>query len=431
MNTTLKTLLHVFGIPFWMSISAFLMGANGTNAQTYPAAQTVTSQPSPITLSRPAYLQTTAIPGLGTSIMRISDAATFGGGQRYYRHYYSKQQPWNSDGTRLILSMGDPRPVYFLDGKTFAYQFTRMNVPQYPKWSNSNPDLMYGVNGVTFVKYFVSTGTTQTLHTFSEFSQMWLGVGEGNLSNDDRYAPLVGVRSGGDWTVVIWDTVNNVEVGRKDFGGQFDWASMSQSGQYVVVNRGTYEIYDRRMNFLRSLSVYAGGHADLGYDSAGNEVIVSAAYVGGKGVVTTTTRLADNTVRQQLPGISEPAGIYQASNYHISCRNINRPGYCYISNYAFEFASNAYMFHEVFALKLDGSGTVERFSQDFAAVWPVADLAYERCSMVVPNRDGSIVLFSSDWRDASSNAIIYDYVAGVQLLPSVTIQAPTNLVVRP
>jgi hypothetical protein len=431
MNTTLKTLLNVFGILFWMDISASLLGANGTNAQMYPAAQLVTSQPSPITLSRPAYLQPTAIPGLGTSIMRISDAATFGGGQRYYRHYYSKQQPWNSDGTRIILSMNTGR-VYFLDGKTFAYQFTRTNVPEYPKWSSSNPDLMYGVSGGrNFGKYFVSTGTFQTLHTFSEFSWVRMGVGEGNLSNDDRYAPLVGVRSGGGWTVVIWDTVNNVEVGRKDFAGQFDWASMSQSGQYVVVNTGNYEIYDKQMNLVRTLTAYAGGHADLGYDSAGNEVIVWAVWIGGQGRVTFSTRLADNVTQQQFPGVSQPNAIYQSSNYHISCRNTNRRGYCYISHYAFNEYPQAYVFHEVFSLKLDGSGTVERFSQDFAAVWPVADLAYERSSMVVPNRDGSIVLFSSDWRDASSSAIIYDYVAGVQLLPSVAVQAPTNLVVKP
>ena len=415
MSTRVKPVLIVFGILFWMSISASLMDANAANATTYPAAQLITSQPSQITLSRPAYLQPTSLPGLGTSIIRISDAATFGSGQRYYRHYYSKQQPWNSDGTKLILSHNSSR-VYFLDGRTFAYQWTAINVPEYPKWSNSNPDLMFGVSGVTFVKYTPSTGTKQTLKTFPEFSQMWLGVGEGNLSNDDRYAPLVGETSTGR-TVVIYDTVNNVEVSRKSFSGSgMDWASMSPSGQYVVVNNATYEVYDRNMNFLRSLNVYAGGHADMGYDTAGNEVMVSAHFEGGRGVITTTTRLATNVVREELPGSGQPAGIYQASNYHISCRNINRPGYCYISNFAFGSAQNASMYREVFALRLDGSGTVERFSQDFAAPLPLADEDYSRASMVVPNRDGSLVLFSSDWGDASSDAIIYDYVAGVQLL---------------
>jgi len=96
----------------------------------YPPTTTSTSQPPLITLARPGYLQPTALPGMGTSVMRMSDATTFGIGQRYYRHYYSKQQPWNSDSTRLMLSV-DARRVYFLDGKTFAYLWTATNVPDY------------------------------------------------------------------------------------------------------------------------------------------------------------------------------------------------------------------------------------------------------------------------------------------------------------
>ncbi|HEY6458478.1 MAG TPA: hypothetical protein VIY90_24625 [Steroidobacteraceae bacterium] len=357
--------------------------------------------------------------------MRISDATTFGIGQRYYRHFYSKQQPWNSDSTRLILSI-DPNNVYFLDGKTFAYLRKVTTVPDL-QWSNSDPDVMYGTlySANAFVKYTPSTGAMEILQTFSGFTNLYLGMSEGNLSNDDRYAPLIGVYATG-FTVIIFDTVNNVEVSRKDFPGlsiaNLDWVSMSQSGQYVVVNMrdnttrvSYYDVYDRQMNYLRRLNAYAGGHADLGYDSTGNEVIVYGQYVDGEGIVLMSTRLADNTVQQQLPGISEPAGLYMTSYYHISCRNINRPGYCYVSNFAPTSAFNAYMIHEIFALKLDGSGNVEMFSQDFAAPLPLADLSYYRMSMAVPNRDGSLALFSSDWGDPSSTAIIYDYVAGVEL----------------
>ena len=76
---------------------------------------------------------------------------------------------------------------------------------------------------------------------------------------------------------------------------------MSPSGQYVVVNRGTYEVYDRQMNFLRSLNVYAGGHADMGYDTAGNEVMVSSHFEGGKGVITTTTVLPITQYSNSFP----------------------------------------------------------------------------------------------------------------------------------
>ena len=412
-------------------------------AQKYPLSQIVTSQPPQIALSRPAYLKPTALSGLDTYIMRISDADALGAGQRYYRHYYSKQQPWNSDGTRLILSIDSSR-VYFLNGRTFAYQLTATNVPEYPKWSNSNPDLMYGViccGAVTFVKYTPSTGTMQNLHTFSEFTDMYLGIGEGNLSDDDRYAPLIGVKNISDLTIVIYDTLNNAEVSRKSFPGAkgaMDWTSMSPSGQYVVVNiydsvagKSVYDIYDKQMNFLRRLGVYGGGHADIGYDTAGNEVIVSGHFVGGRGVVVTSTRLSDGTVQEQL-ATAGPNGtdgiVYLPSDYHISCRNTKRPGYCYISVFSPlyndlitypVYTTNSYLYREVFALKLDGTGAVERFSQDFKAeptsLTPVLDLAYQRASMVVPSRDGSLVLFSSDWQDPTSAAIIYDYVAGTEV----------------
>ena len=66
-------------------------------------------------------------------------------------------------------------------------------------------------------------------------------------------------------------------------------------------------------------------------------------------------------------------------------------------------------------VQLDSICTVERFSPDFKAPLPLADLDYERQAHAVPNRDGSLVLFSSDWGDPGSNAIVHDYVVGVRV----------------
>jgi hypothetical protein len=426
-----------------IAVVALLLASFSTPmAASYPTQQLVTSQPPAISLSQPAYLQPTALPGLETSIIGISDAATFGAGESYYRHYYSTNQAWNSDGTRMVLGM-NPFEAYFVDGKTFEYQFTRTTgMPYAPKWSNFDPELMYGIsfpNGATccqtptFGKYFPASNTWQPLHTFPEFTDMAVGGGKGNLSNDDRYAPLH-ARKPSDppapelgRTVVIWDTVTNTEVGRKNFPYKVGWAAMSPSGNYVVVSTvpppGTpkYEIYDKQMDLQQILTVHAGGHADIGYDSAGREVILSATT--GTYPALQTTGLADGVSQQQLPKPGEPSVTKSiANNIHISCRNILRPGYCYISGYAIAPPPNvspphdAFLFHEVFALKLDGSGLVERYSQDFAANWPILGgpvLDYVRSSMVTPNSDGSLVLFASDWRDASASAVVLDYVAGV------------------
>jgi hypothetical protein len=219
-------------------------------AVSYPTPRLITSQPPEITMSRPAYLQPTAVPGLGTQIIRISDAATFGSGQRYYRHFYAKSQPWNSDGSRIILSHNSVEH-YFLDGRTYAYQFTRTNVPHAPRWSTTNPDILFGINGSNLVTYHVSSNSMTTIQSFSGegFSQLSIGKDEGILSNDSRYAPVVGVL-GSNHVVIVYDVINDVEVGRRTITGDIDWASLSPSGNYVVVNtrEPSYKVYDKQMN---------------------------------------------------------------------------------------------------------------------------------------------------------------------------------------
>jgi len=362
-------------------------------------------------MSQPAYLQWSAIPGLDTSIMRITDSATFGVGQRYYRHYYPKQQPWNCDETKIMLSHNSSL-VYFLHGSTFAYQSTSNQLPEYPKWSVSDPDKMYGIYLKKLVYYRPSTNTRTDMHDFtSDFSTVYLGVGEGNISNDDAFIPVIGNYASVNPTIVLWNGNTNTEVTRATLTGEgpLDWAGMSQSGNYFITNDSTTtKVYNNSLVYQRTLTA-AGGHADLGYDSNGDECYVSGQFIGGRGVVIESTRLSDNTVTEHLPGNGQ-TGVYMASNFHISCRNTARPGWAYLSTYDFDSATDAYMFREVFAVKLDNSGTVERFSQGFFSDEP-ADLDYNRTAMGVPNRDGSLVMFASDWGDASGTAIIYDYIA--------------------
>ncbi|MEO8216227.1 MAG: hypothetical protein ABI718_04005 [Acidobacteriota bacterium] len=379
----------------------------------YPVAQTVASQPPQIMMERPRYLDPTPIDGLETLITRISDAGVFGGSQRIYRHFYSKRQPWNSDGSRLLLAFENN--AYLLDGKTYRLidTFTPWSDPI---WSNKDPDILYGVASSPggLVEYRVSTRTFRIVQSFPEWADTSIGVGEGNLSDDDRYVALVGVsKSGVD--VLVYNVGDEKIVSRKAFPGpitlgqDLDWASVSPSGRFVVVCLNgkvkAHDVYDSQtMTFLRRLTFGSASHADMGYDSDGNEVLVTQ---NGSNAIS-SIRLADGVSRQELPA------NLMASNQHISCRNTLRPGWCYVSTFAYENGFEKFMYREIFSLKLDGSGTVERFAQRFSAEFPVADLEYARESQAVPNRTGLQVLFASDWGDATSNAEIDDYVAGVQ-----------------
>lgn len=59
----------------------------------------------------------------------------------------------------------------------------------------------------------------------------------------------------------------------------------------------------------------------------------------------------------------------------------------------------------MFALKLDGSQTVEVFGFTHHS----QSTAYDRAPMAVPNRDGTKVMFASDWGDDIGP--VYSYVA--------------------
>ena len=56
-------------------------------------------------------------------------------------------------------------------------------------------------------------------------------------------------------------------------------------------------------------------------------------------------------------------------------------------------------------MRIDGSGTVERF----AHVHHSATVAYERSAFGVPNRDGTRMMYRSDWEDPDGP--VYSYVA--------------------
>jgi hypothetical protein len=392
--------------------SAATAAVTASNIVVYPSPTTYTSQAALISLSRPAYLTWTPLNnGFDTSIIRITNEdSNFGTGLPWYRHSYAKKETWNSDGTKIMLVFEAPQPYYLIDGNTYAFQrqftFTGGNVA----WSHTDPDLIYAASGNTFIKHKVSTGVETTLHTWAGYTSVSMGQGEGDLSNNDRYACITASRSGFDDVMVydlLADSVSSVHAYNTSVDA-IDWAGMSQSGNYVVVKTrrgGTafYDVYDKSMTPIRTSSAYAGGHSDFGYDTSGNEILLGTFDPNTSAFYT--LRLSDDVQTLQLS-----ASVNQYS-YHVSCRNLDRPGYGYISNFAHATPNTQYAYREIYSVKLDGTGTVERFSQDFKAPLPLANNSYERGSMAVCNRDGSKVLFASDWGDASSSGIVHTYVA--------------------
>jgi hypothetical protein len=83
-----------------------------------------------------------------------------------------------------------------------------------------------------------------------------------------------------------------------------------------------------------------------------------------------------------------------AENVPVSCRNINRPGWCYVSDFG-NYSTSPIGDEQIYALKLDGSRAVEVFGVDHGSP-NVDDTDNSYTTRAVPSRDGRRVLFDSD-----------------------------------
>ena len=337
-------------------------------------------------LSRPGYLQPITDPIFGTKITRISDESMNLGNANDMQHHYSKDQPWNHDMTLIKLS----NTHVILDATTYQI-FKRPSGKGETRWSTVNPNIMFYTSGNQFRKWDVRSDANTLLHTFPE-GNISIGSYEGNISIGDRYVVLnVGTLA------IVYDIVNDVVIAKKDLG-PMDWATMSQSGNYIVVRPEPQTlgvlVYDRNLNLLRKI-FNTGQHGDCGYDAAGNEVYSQMCPVQ-------FSRLDNGQVTS--------LGISMCG--HLSTRNYLRPGWASVD----DGSSNG----EIFAIKLDGSKTVERFAH-----MRTSGATYDEEAKGVISPDGSKVMFNSDW----GTGTVYAYVAEMPGNSGNTVSptAPANL----
>lgn len=324
-------------------------------------------------------------------IMRVSDRQAFGVTNQRLRHNYSKDQTWNSNET-LIKLAGYPAAI--LDAQTYEFMFWS-NIGGYGRWSNTQPNLVYGTNGNALNVHDVTTNQRSIVRTFNEYDSIDFGFGEGNLSNDDRYIGLIG-RNGSALTLITYNIPNNQIIATLQLpNNNVDWFSVSQSGNYAVLcydtsgngaNQGikSYNIFLQNETHIAD----ATPHGDLGYDAWDNEVFVGYGneQQWNDQHSLFMTRLDGGGITNLFPYVNG-LGIWGG---HISCRNINRPGWAYVSEQC--CYTNPVAPAELFAIKLDGSGTIERYAKHNSK-----PSTYLHETQLVPNRNGTKIIFASNW----------------------------------
>ena len=298
-------------------------------------------------------------------VTRITDREN---NNKYPRQQYPKQgSAWNSDMS--LLRVG--RRVY--DATTFKeIPLTKksqnvdetMKKPQSGtsgiRWSKHNPNVLYVMSGDNkFYELTISADRTalksKVIYDLKHTGRVEFNIGqnEGNIDYADRYVVLSSEDEKGTQAVLLNIQSKRLVWGPKKINSQgknVDWITVSPSGKYILVSIVNYgiDLYDRNLNFIRKLANRAE-HGDIGYDESGHEMYVQF-HSGGVGVF--------GFVLNNNPQYVKPIKLLD-SNYgggHITCRNYKRKGWCYLG-------VRGEKYREIFALKLDGSKTVQHFAQ--------------------------------------------------------------------
>jgi hypothetical protein len=198
----------------------------------------------------------------------------------------------------------------------------------------------------------------------------------------------------------------------------FDWASVSPSGKYCVVaydspDTDHLRVFDIDPNTLaispRPTSpsssqcacstctgdgwLYGLGHADMTFNpfDANEEVIIGQNECPNDSSLgnVVMVRLRDNKV------VTLTKGSNEAWPFHISTRNFMRPGWAYVTYWP---GSGNRFNDEIIAVKMDGSGKVERLAHTHSNTDSSDDdISYYSAATAVPSLDGRRVIFASNW----------------------------------
>ena len=336
----------------------------------------------------------------GTIITRVGDQTAFNSTGSHVGHNYASNAVWNVDGTLLKLNIS---PARILNDSDYSVAYIR-DIPYEARWSNTNPNLIYGItNGNQFIVQDVTINTNTVLRAFDNYSNLTIGDGEGNLDRNDAYVCFIGTKDK-DKDIIVYSIKTDSIIAVKSLGTQFanlGSAQVSPLGNYIIMawntngsgNQQGFKAYDLNLKNERHLYDETQ-HFDLGIDINGDEVIVA---FGDKNTWKTKhyiimVRIKD-AFAQPLFKDEEPGqtGIWGG---HISCRNIKRDGWAYISEGR---ASDDVAANELLAIKLDytGDNLIERYGKHNSNRM----IGYNHQARASINPNGTKICFDSNWYD--------------------------------
>ncbi len=239
------------------------------------------------------------------------------------RHYYSKRDAWNCDGSRMVvMNWGGNPGVLWLHGTQFTPQTISAFAFSELRWHATDPNSVYYCVGNQVRLRNIVTGVESTIYTWGGKNSVSFGGGEGNFNDAGTKVVLTG--GSGEWPPVV-DAMGVLDVTTGtltpiSYGSLYvDCAMLSPSGNYVALNAGPSSSETNHVHVysastgaeLWSLPNNTISHFDVTI-AGGDEVIVGTALQAPDYPKTVSYRLSDGTKT-----------VWGSSGYgsHTSCRN--------------------------------------------------------------------------------------------------------------
>jgi hypothetical protein len=390
-----------------------LLAASGWGALAYDelaTARVVAVPPMP----QPGYLQPVTDPIFGTDFTRITDPGRRLGAPgvacslAYCTHRYSSSQAWNADQSLLVIVNGCSG-FCFLDGQTYKPLFHR-RASNECEWHPTDPMLMICVYGNEIYTWAPRIDAKTTIYAGYGYRNFQFGPYKGNPSKDGNMLVVRATNTAGALVAFAYEMSTRrkyPDIRLADLSGSNGYCTISPSGRFVFCSQhvldGTNTAYVFTVDGVQVqhwTEHHRPGHGDMTIDADGSDVYVGISKANPDKYHIIKRRLEDGVVTNLAP---------YGEGQHASVRNINRPGWAFIT-YTGTYSGVAArlrwapFYQEVIALSIGASGELRRIVQTRN---PKYDYWSE--THASPSPDGSQVIWSSNWGQVGGS--VADYVA--------------------
>jgi hypothetical protein len=337
-----------------------------------------------------------ADPAFGTSIKRLSNAMYMsnnaaGGGLPAVSTEYSTASPWSRNNTWLILQHFSYFGLYDGSGNYLRDLPYAVHASSEPRWSRTETNVLFYVNGNRLMKVDVVSGATTLVHAFTEYGAI-SGKGESEISGDGDHF----VFAGDNRYVFVYEISTGVKGQVLDTAGRaFDQLYIATNGSVALgwiangASRFTgIELFDRNMNFQRQLT-HAIGHMRLTRDTNGEDVLIWTNSNDAQPIAN----CQNGIVKVRLRDGHQTCLIELDWSLAVHITAADGDGWAIVETYAPSEASAwAPYTNEILRVKLDGTETRRLLHHRSRPV-----NSYEYQPRASASRDGTRLVFTSNY----------------------------------